>query len=118
MQFSGGGKDLETAASFPQNAATIKVESGVGSTTTIINGAKINIPSLAALNATATSATSKTVPMFKPQHQPMRFPKVNTANNRVPVGTSSGATKPRKYYFYYKKRDEIFTIILCVKMLL
>lgn len=77
----GGGKDLETAAAYGQNSTNVA--------TTTAGSIGINSPFLAQpikIEIPTLPATSKTV-------QPLRFPKVNTANNRVPLGASP---KPRK----------------------
>ncbi|XP_070492560.1 protein strawberry notch isoform X1 [Chironomus tepperi] len=78
IEVPGGGKDLETAATFAQNS-----DSNVATTTS--GGIGINSPFLTQpikIEIPTLPATSKTV-------QPLRFPKVNTANNRIPPGVSS-----------------------------
>lgn len=80
----GGGKDLQTAATFAQkkegNAATstsASIPIGISSPF-LKQEIKIELPTV--------STTPK--PQALPFNQPLRFPKVNTANNRVPAGSS------------------------------
>lgn len=93
MQSSkGGGIDLQTAASFAQKkgeggggaSASASIPIGISSPF-LKQEIKIELP-------TASTTTPK--PQALPFNQPLRFPKVNTANNRVPAGSSS---KPGKF---------------------
>lgn len=92
----GGGKDLETAATFAQNQSTtttasVAVPKSVGiSSPFLTQPIKIEIPSsLPATSKTALPIKLTTGSMQMQVAQPMKFPKVNTANNRVPPGSSS-----------------------------
>ena len=89
----GGGKDLQTAATFAQKK---EAKEGVATTSTKTASIPIGISSpflmqeikieLPASSTSTTTATTKTpIGSFS---QPIRFPKVNTANNRVPAGSS------------------------------
>lgn len=83
---TGGGKDLETVAVFGHKkevtatATTASIPIGISSPF-LKQEIKIELP-----------ATSAKTPVMS-FSQPIRFPKVNTANNRVPAGSS----KPGKH---------------------
>lgn len=98
--FSGGGIDLKTAAAYAEknsattSTATISIPTKVGSSLPFTsNPIKFQIP------ATSVSTASTSKPMLikglgnvnTADGKQIRFipPKVNTANNRVPVGAGS-----------------------------
>lgn len=92
MNPKGGGKDLQTAATFAQKK---EAKEGVATTSTKTATASIPIgissPFLKQeikIELPATSTTTATKTPMGSFSQPIRFPKVNTANNRVPAGSS------------------------------
>lgn len=104
--FSGGGKDLETVATFGEkkqitpttSAATITVPAQIGiSSPYLSKPVKITLPTAVASSSSASKAV--VVGNVKgignvntADGKQIRFipPKVNTANNRVPPGTAAG----------------------------
>jgi hypothetical protein len=98
----GGGKDLQTAATFAQKK---KEGGGTAAAATTTTSASIPIgissPFLKQeikIELPTVSTTPK--PQALPFNQPLRFPKVNTANNRVPAGTSKPSECPKNIVLY------------------